>query len=200
MTLTPMQDLQVASCDDRDALLKEALAARPDVRAAELSDRSRRRAHGTGPGAGRCHYRDSRCQRRGHRGLRVGSRLRRRSCRSSPAIPAAARGRPRRCCRPQARYLACARAWTKKCARPSAILARARDVVAVWEGETRSRSKSSGARRGSPTRPASCRCSRSSMRIGASVTIRMSGLDARRDLLNAAAALDQAIGRSCALK
>ena len=37
VTLTPMQDLQVASCDDRDALLKEALAARPDVRAAELS-------------------------------------------------------------------------------------------------------------------------------------------------------------------
>jgi cobalt-zinc-cadmium efflux system outer membrane protein len=36
ITLTPLQDLAVQNCGDSASLLKDALAARPDVRAAEL--------------------------------------------------------------------------------------------------------------------------------------------------------------------
>jgi hypothetical protein len=80
------------------------------------------------------------------------------------------------------------------------MLARARDVLTLWEGETL---QSVGVEQ----RQALLAYEAGELQLLSVLdanrrfgTIRLGALDARRELLIAAAALDQAIGRSCALK
>ena len=144
------------SCENRDALLKEALAARPDVRAAELS------VEAAGARMGLAHAQAVAitaildANARGTEDFEMGPGV----AVELPILAQNTGGRARAAAtllQAQGRYLAVRARVDEEVRTAAAILARARDVVAVWEGETRGRSKSNSVRRGSPTRPANCR-------------------------------------------
>ncbi len=199
LTLTPLQKLEAHNCGDPDALLKEALAARPDVRAAELGIEAAGARAGLARAQAVAIAAILDANAKGTEGFEMGPGF-------SAELPIFSRntgGRARAAAallQAQARYLVASARVDEEVRTAAAMLARARDVLTSWEGEI-AESVSIEQRQVQLAYEAGELPLFSVIDTNRrAVTIRIGGLDARRELLNAAAALDQAIGRSCSLK
>ena len=199
LTLTPLQDLTVQTCGDPDSLIKDALAARPDVRAAELAIEAAAARAGLARAQAVAVTAILDANARGAEGFEMGPgvavELPLYSLNSGARARAAAA-----LLQAQGRYLAVRARVDEEVRTAAAMLARARDVLSLWEGEAldsvaiEQRQAQLAYEAGELPLLAVLDAHRRR------TTILMAGLDARRELLAAAAALDQAIGRSCTLK
>ncbi len=199
LSLTPLPELAVQDCGDVTALVKDALAARPDVRAAELAVEAAAGRAGLARAQAVAVTAILDANGEGKEGFEMGPGV-------TVELPVFSRnsgGRARAAAaftQAQARYLSLRARVDEDVHAAAATLARAREVVGLWEGEglqsvavaQRQAQLAYGA--GELQLVAVLDANR---RFG---TVRLGALDARRDLLMAAAALDQAIGRNCTLK
>jgi cobalt-zinc-cadmium efflux system outer membrane protein len=199
LTLTPLQELSVADCGDAAALLKEALAARPDVRAAEIGVEAAGARAGLAQAQAVAITAILDANGEGKEGFELGPGV-------SAELPVFSRntgGRARAnaaLAQAQARYLAVRSRVDEDVHAALAMLDRARAVLSLWEDDAL----------GSVAveqRQAQLAYEAGELQLLSVLdanrrfaTVRLGALDARRDLLVAAAALDQALGRSCTLK
>lgn len=199
LTLTPITSVAIADCADANALLKEALAARPDVRAAELAVE----AAGERAGLARAQVLALTAMLdangSGREGFELGPGLQA----ELPIFSQNSGGRARASAalvQAELRYLLVRARVDEDVHAALAMLERARAVVSLWEDDAlgavslEQRQAELAYKAGEVQLLTVLEANR---RFG---TIRLGALDARRDLLIAAAALDQAIGRSCAFK
>jgi cobalt-zinc-cadmium efflux system outer membrane protein len=198
-TLTLLPELAVQDCGDVTVLVKDALAARPDVRAAEIAVEAAAARAGLARAQAVAVTAMLDANGEGKEGFEMGPGV-------TVELPVFSRnsgGRARAAAaftQAQARYLLVRARVDEDVHTAAATLARARDVVGLWEGEAlqsvtvAQRQAQLAYEAGELQLLAALDANR---RFG---TVRLGALDARRDLLMAAAALDQAVGRNCTLK
>lgn len=199
LKLTPLSELALQPCGDVDALTKDALAARPDVRAAELAIE----AAGARAGLARAQVwtltATLDANGAGKQGFEAGPGL-------AGELPLLSRNQGNRARaaalleQASRRYAAVRARVSEELSIAVARLAKAREVVALWEGDivesldTERRQAERAYEAGELPLLSVLDTSR---RL---VSVRISGLEARADLLDAAVSLDQAVGRSCMVK
>jgi len=197
--LTALHDLPLQDCADLDRLMKEALAARPDVRAAELAVE----AAGARVGLARAQVLtltailDANSQ--GREGFEIGpgvggelpifSQNQGNRARAAALLEQASR-----------RYVAVRARVREELLTATTRLSKARELVGLWEGEIvesidmERRQAERAYEAGELPLLAVLDTTR---RL---VAVRLGGLDARTGLMDAGVALDQALGRSCTVK
>lgn len=199
LEMTPLSDLAVQTCGDLDRLLQDALAARPDVRAAELAIEAAGARAGLAKAQVWTLTATLDANGEGRQGFELGPGL-------AAEIPVLSQNQGNRARaaalleQASRRYLAVRANVAEQLSTATARLAKAREVVALWEGEivesldTERRQAERAYEAGELPLLAVLDTSR---RL---VTVRLGGLDARADLLDAAIALDEALGRSCMVR
>lgn len=197
-TLTPVDDLSLSSCGSLDTLLTEALAARPDVRAAEIAVEAAGARVGLEKAKIWTITATLDANGEGREGFELGPGL-------SLDLPfngnAGARARAAAALtQASARYLAVRAAVRTELRTAVARLTRARDVLKLWDEQVlesvvieRQQAEKAYAAGETPL----FAVLDTGRRL---VTARRARLDARVELLSAAIALDRAIGRSCAFQ
>jgi outer membrane protein, heavy metal efflux system len=199
IALTPLGDLAIRDCGEQAALLRDALAARPDVRAAELAVEAAAARAGLARAQAVSLTAILDANAEGKAGFEAGPGL----SGELPIFSQNTGGRARAAAalrQAQARYLAARARVDEDVHLAHASLARAKDLAALWEGDAL---RSIGVEQ----RQAMLAYEAGELQVFAVLdanrragAIRIGALDARRDLLSAAIALDRAIGRSCTIK